>query len=624
MSWIGKLPGLIGSIAKWVSNPLHQLWSVIFNNLLGNPKNPNTPLGFLFETLTGQLDPTKMVQVHALYAVLAPSSVVLLTFIAGLRVMKLWSNENLTPTMILMDVVPKWGFLVVLLAPPLNIAYNLFGFIADAFSKVGFAIMGNLLAVTAHVMVGGIAKLFMQDVVGVMITTMAGAPAMVPVIVLFALLLAWFLLYLAYLMAWRAITLIFCLVLMPLALPIALYDPQNGFYKWWLGSATGAMAAQIIGCVGFAITLTLALGAPGAGPLQVAITFLMMVVGLALTDKLVKAAESGTVGGAGMGAAGLIDMVALAPRAFRNVFGNVGAGHLSGGLTKLGRGRLAEGDGGGAAGGGGGGSGGGLQGAGGFGAGPRGMLGLFFPQHNVFADAVGVATLTAGGAAKGLLHPRGGLLKPTEPRGQSLWFGAQAGARMALGTATATDASRAIAPTRAGRLTEAKLTAHWKSVDAALTDQAGARLAGAQATHDHLMDRADAMSAGQSDDEVRGYLTQGGLNPHIKAGAPLGQPERDEAAAAIRQKAQASIADAQMATDNQRAAALTEFDSIKQGVVARQAFAVQSRSHPARVGAAAKLTQTQDAHLEAQLRAHAQKFGEPPPEPPAGKPKEGE
>lgn len=263
-------------------------------------------------------------------------------------------------------------------------------------------------------------------------------------------------------------------------------------------------------------------------------------------------------------------------------------------------------------------------GGGGFGAGPRGMMGLFFPQHNAFADAVGVATLTVGGATKGLLHPPGGLLKATEPRGQSLWYGAQAGARMATGTASAADASRAIAPTKAGRVTEQRLGEHWKSVDSALTEQAGQRMAQAQQVHDQLMGRADAMAAGQGDEGVREYLTAGGLNPHIKVGAPIAQPERDEAAAAIRQKAQASIADAQLATDNQRAAALAEFDSIKQGAAGQQAFAVQSRSHPARVGAAAKLTQTQDAHLEAQLRAHAQKFGVPPQKPPSNaKKKEG-
>lgn len=243
---------------------------------------------------------------------------------------------------------------------------------------------------------------------------------------------------------------------------------------------------------------------------------------------------------------------------------------------------------------------------------------MFFPRHNAFADAVGVGTLTVGGAAKGLLHPPGGILRPTEPRGQSLVFGSMAGYRMAMGTATAADASRAITPTKAGRLGEAKLTAHWDQVDKALTDQAGARMAQAQASHDGLMGRADAMAAGRDDESVREYMTTGGLNPQYKAGAPLGQSERDEAAAATRLKAQTVITDAQLATDTQRAQAKAEFEGMRQQAVATGAFNVQSRSHPARVGAAAKFTQTQSAHLEAQLRAHAQKFGvpqKPPSEP---------
>lgn len=614
MSWLGLLPHLIGTVAHDVSNPLGAIWSIVFNGLLGNPTNPKTPLGFLFLTLTGQINPAQVSQVHSLYSVLAPCSLGLVTLVAGLRAMKLWTNENLTPTMVLMDVVPKWGLMMVLLAPPTDIAYNLFGFVAEAFSKIGYALMFNLLTVTAHVMVGGLAKLFMQDVVTAAVTTMAGAPGMVPLIVLFGLLLAFFLGYLTWLMIMRSLILIFCLVLMPLALPIALYDPQNGFYKWWLGSATGAMVAQIIGCVGFAVTLTLALGAPGAGPLQVVITLGLMTAGLALTDKLVKAAESGTVGGAGLGAAGLVDIAALGPRAVRNVFGNVGAGHLSGGLTKLGRGRLAEGDGGGGSAGPG-----GVGGGGGWGMGPRGALGLFFPTHNAFADAVGVATLAAGGAAKGLLHPPGGILHPSEPRGQSIVFGTQAGYRMAMGTAGAADASRAIAPTRAGRLAEQRLAEHWQGVDAALTSQAGVAMGAAQVSHDRLMGQADAMSAGQADEEVRSYLTQAG-HP---ATSGIGQPERDEAAAATRLHAQTTLAAGPMAAARQRNAAKAEFDSIKQGVADHQRFAVQNRAHPARVGAAAKLTQTEDAHLQAQLWAHAQKYGVPEP-PPTSKPKGGQ
>ena len=598
MGWIGQLPSIIGTVFKSVTQPMQFIWSLAFNAVLGNPTKPNTPLGFLFQTLSGQLNPVHYVVVDKLYAVLAPSSIALLTLFAGLRILKLWRNEQMTPTMVLMDVVPKWGLIAVLLAPPTNIAFNLFGFIVEAVSKIGWGITGSLLGVITGTHVGAsLAGLFMTDFITGLAAFLLPVDPMVPLIVLFGLALAALLVYLIALMVMRSVILIFCLTLMPLALPIALYDTQNGFYKWWLGSATGALAAQIIGGVGFAVTMALALDSPGTGPIKAVTMLIMMSVGLSFTTKAVRAAEGGTMSGAGIGIGGLVEIGALGPRAVRNVLGSQIQSGVSGSFTKLGRGRLSSGGTGSSSGGGGGG------GGGGFDAGPRGMAGFLFPRHNVSGDAVGVIAGTVGGAVKGLVHKQDG-----ESRGQSLWYGANAGRRMALGTATAADASRAIGPTKVGRLTDEALGQHWSGVEAALTRQAGVTMSTAQVSHDELMAQADAVAMGRDDGAVQEHFTTLGY----EAGSPVAQPERDEAAAALRQKAQAKIADAQAATDNQRAVARAEFDSIKQGAATRQAFAVQSRAHPARVGMAAKLTIDEDAHLQAQLRAHAQKYGVQP------------
>lgn len=597
MSWIGDLGKIIGTVFNSVTKPMEWIFGLIFNGVLGSPTNPKTPLGFLFQTMTGQLNPVGVGSVSKFYQVLAPSSLAVLTLIAGLRILKLWKNEQMTPTMVLMDVVPKWGFLAVVLAPGTNIGYNLFGFVVDAFGKLGGAITGSLLTVTTAGHVGQtFASIVATDLTTAVVAFVVPADPLTPLLVLFGIALAAFLVYLVALMFMRSIILLFCLTLMPIALPIALYDPQNGFYKWWLGSATGALAAQIIGGVGFAVTFGLAMDSPGVGPIKAVTTVLLMIVGLTFTTKAVRAAESGTMGGAGIGIGGLVEVGALGPRAVRNVLGSQLQSGVSGSFTKLGQGRLASGGTGSSGGGGGGGGGGGN----GFDAGPRGMLGMFFPRHNVQADAVGVAAGTVAGAVKGFTHKQDG-----ESRGQSLWFGANAGRRMAMGTATAADAARAIGSTRTGRLTEEKLNEHWQGVDSALSRQAGVVMNTAQTSHDELMAQADAVAMGRNDDAVQEHLAHIGYEP----GTPVGQSERDEAAAAIRQRARASIADAQAATDNRRAAALAEFEAIKQGVAARQAFAVQSRRHPARVGAAARLTQTEDAHLQAQLRAHATKYG---------------
>ncbi|HUY24118.1 MAG TPA: hypothetical protein VMV09_02285 [Candidatus Saccharimonadales bacterium] len=55
MSWIGHLGSIIGTMFLYISSPLQAVWSLVFNNFLGNPTHSNTPLGFLFQTPTGQL-----------------------------------------------------------------------------------------------------------------------------------------------------------------------------------------------------------------------------------------------------------------------------------------------------------------------------------------------------------------------------------------------------------------------------------------------------------------------------------------------------------------------------------------------------------------------------------------
>ncbi|MGC2191520.1 MAG: hypothetical protein WA751_04230, partial [Candidatus Dormiibacterota bacterium] len=57
MSWIGDLGSVIGTIFHFFTSPLSAVWDLIFKNVLGNPSNPNSPLGFLMQTLTGQLNP---------------------------------------------------------------------------------------------------------------------------------------------------------------------------------------------------------------------------------------------------------------------------------------------------------------------------------------------------------------------------------------------------------------------------------------------------------------------------------------------------------------------------------------------------------------------------------------
>jgi hypothetical protein len=269
----------------------------------------------------------------------------------------------------------------------------------------------------------------------------------VSLVVLFGVAMLCLTLYLVVLMVMRSVMLVFGLAFMPLALPLAAYDSNNAFFRWWLGTAIGAMVAQIIGGAGFAITLSLAISAPGQGPLKIISTLLLMDAGLMFTTKAVKAAESGAVGGAGMGVGGLVEVLALSPRAARNL---VGATPLSS-PSFLRRQPLA-----GAAGPGGGswGSGGGGGGSG-WGAGPRGMVkGFVFPRHNVSADAVGVAMSTVLGAEKGVLHPEEG-----QSRSHSLVLGARSGARLGMGRGVAADSTALFERgTIAGRRQELELT----------------------------------------------------------------------------------------------------------------------------------------------------------------------
>lgn len=596
MSWIGDLGSIIGTVFHFVTSPLESLWTLVFNALLGNPSNPNTPLGFLFQTLTGELNPVQYGVVDKFYQVLAPSSLAILTLIAGLRVMKLWQNEQMTPAMVLMDVVPKWGFMAVLLAPGTNIGYNLFGFVVAAFSQMGAALTGSLLAVTT----AGHAGATLGSLVGTDLLTAVAAfvlpgDPMTPLLVIFGLTLAALLIYLIGLMFMRSVILIFCLTLMPLALPIALYDSQNAFYKWWLGSATGAIAAQVIGGAGFAITLGLALDSPGVGPLKAVTTVVMMAVGLTFTTRAVRAAESGTMSGAGIGIGGLVEIGALGPRAVRNVLGSQISSGVSGSFTKLGQARL-----GGESGSGGGGGGGGT-GGGGFDAGPRGMLGVLFPRHNVQADAVGVAAGTVAGAVKGLARPG------PEGRGRSLVYGAGGGYRMAMGTANSADAQRAFGTTRAGRSTTSQFDSHWRAVEAQMAQRHVSVLEAARADHDRWMTSADDISAGRDDAFVHDHLARSG-----RSSASIVQDDRDQAAAELRQRAQVHIATQQRLVAEERSQARAEFDAIRQNAASLAHANAMNLRHPKRVGLASRLTQTQDAHLEAQLVAHRAKYGTRP------------
>lgn len=528
MSWLGDLGSVIGTIFHYFTSPLSAVWSLIFNNILGNPSNPNSPLGFLMQTLTGQLNPVDAGAVEKFYLVLAPSSLALLSLFAGAKILQGLKKGEASGVVVAMDVLPKWVVMAILLAPGTNIAYNLFGFVVGSMSKIGAAMTGALLGVTTAGDAGkSLASLVTTDVITAVVAFVTPADPMAPLIVVFGLALAALLVYLIGLMIMRTVVLIFCLTLLPIALPIAMYDPQNAFYRWWLGSALGALAAQIIGGAGFAITLGLALDSPGVGPIKAVTTVAVMTMGLVFTTKAVRAAESGTMAGAGIGIGGLVEVGALGPRAVSNVLGSrIGAGTVSGTFTRLGRARLAGGGGAGGGGGGNGGGGGGL----GLSAGPRGMLGIAFPRHNAFADAVGVGAGTLAGAYGGIRRPQS-----EERRGQSMVFGAGAGYRMAMGTASTEDSSRAFVATRAGQATAARFEEHWKRLEPALEHR----------------------------------------------------------------------------TEEERTTARREFESIRENAAGHGFANAMDRPHPARVGRAARLTQDQSAHVEAQLRAHEAKWSRP-------------
>ena len=458
-SWLGHLGTIIGGLFHLVTNPLAVVWSWFFNTFIGNPTNPHSPLGWLFLTLTGQLNPTSMSVVPHIYAVMAPLALGVLSIATAARYLKLMKDDQVAPGMALFDVLPRYLILALLLAPGTNIAYHIFGYIVAASTQLGGAITVSLLSVfTLGHFAGTMAAAFESDILsGVISFVSGGALPFVSLVVLFGVAMLCLVLYLVVLMVMRSVILIFGLAFMPLALPIAAYDTNNAFFRWWLGTVIGAMVAQVIGGAGFAITLSVAISTPGSGPLKIISALLLMDAGLMFTTKAVKAAEGGAVGGAGMGIGGLVEVLALSPRAARNLVGN--APLSSGSFTRRPVGGAAGSDGGSWGQGGGGGG----NGVGGWGAGPRGMAkGFLFPRHNVSADVVGTVMATVVGAEKGVLHPAEG-----QPRSHSLVLGARQGARMAMGRGLASDSHAQFAVgTIAGRHQEAELTERLNSIQA--------------------------------------------------------------------------------------------------------------------------------------------------------------
>ncbi len=459
-SWLGTLGKIVGGLGHLVANPLAAVWSWFFNTFIGNPTNPNSPLGFLFQTLTGQIDPTRVSAVPHMYAIMAPMALGAVSIATAARYFKLMKDDQVAPSMALYDVMPRYLILALLLAPGTNIAYHLYGYLVDSITQIGGAVTVGLLSTfTLGHMAGTLASAFETDVLTAVASFVTGAAIpMVSLVVVFGVGMLCLVLYLVVLMVARSVILIFGLVFMPIALPIAAYDTHNAFFRWWLGTVLGAMVAQIIGGAGFAITLSVAISTPGSGPLKIISALLLMDAGLMFTTKAVKAAEGGAVGGAGMGIGGLVEVLALSPRAARNLVGN--APLSSGSFTRRPVGAAGSGPDGGSWGQGGGNGG---NGGGGWGAGPRGLAkGFLFPRHNVSADVVGTVMASVVGAEKGLVHPAEG-----EKRSHSLVLGARQGARMALGRGLASDSAAQFgAGTIAGRHQEAEFNQRLNSIQA--------------------------------------------------------------------------------------------------------------------------------------------------------------
>lgn len=456
-SWLGTLGKIVGGLGHWVANPIGSFGHWFLLTFLGNPSNPQTPFGFLFQMITGQLNPVQFGAVGHLYAIMAPIAITAISAASAARYFKLMKDDQVAPSMALYDVAPRWLILVGLLAPPANIAYHVFGWVSAGVSQFAWALTLGLFHATSAGHVGGtLASAFGTDIMSGVIAAILGGEALVSVVFLFGLALAALVIYLLVLMVMRSVMLVFGLVFMPIALPIAAYDTHNAFFRWWLGTVMGALIAQIVGGAGFTITIVLALNTPSpagiglstpaAAVLKVATTLLMLDAGFLFTAKAVKAAEGGTMSGAGMGIGGLVEVLALTPRAARNLVGS--APLSSGSFTRRPVGEAAG------SGGAGWGQGGGGGGGGGWGAGPRGMArGFLFPRHNVSADVIGVTLGTVVGAEKGVLHPEEG-----QRRSHSLVLGAQQGARMAMGRGLASDSHAQFAVgTIAGRHQEAEL-----------------------------------------------------------------------------------------------------------------------------------------------------------------------
>lgn len=589
-SWLGDLGKIIGGLFHLATDPLTTVWSWFFNTFMGNPTHANTPLGFLFQTLTGQLDPTSLGIVPHMYAIMAPLALGVLSIATAARYFMLMKTDQVAPSMAIYDVMPRYLILALLLAPGTNIGYHLFGYASDAFSQLGGAITGGLLTTfTLGHVTSTLASAFETDILVAIASFLSGAAIpMVSLVVVFGISMLCLILYLVILMTMRTVMLIFGLTFMPIALPIAAYDPHNAFFRWWLGTVLGALVAQIIGGAGFAITLSLAISTPGKGPLKILTAILLMDAGLLFTTKAVKAAESGTVSGAGMGLGGLVETMALAPRAARNLLGTRINSENSGSFTALGR-RTSTAHGGG----------GGGAGNGGWSAGRRGMAGFLFPRHNVSADMAGVGLSTVAGAAKGALRPG------AEGRPRSLILGAQRGYHAGMGSMSHSEfATEYGEHTTAGRQLNSHIDSRLQNLDATLGQQHEGSLAESQAHHQQQVAYADEVAAGRHDDEVGSWL-----GTQQREYAQISDSHRAEYANTVRAGADSSLTGHQQRLVVERASAHQEFERIRSDALAQGHANAQARLHPTAQGKSGRLTNDQEAHLEARMRAVEQKYG---------------
>ncbi len=593
-SWLDSVGKIISGLVYqlfnphgFVHDPVGVLWAFFLHTFLGSVHNPNSPLGFIFQTITGTLNPVDYKVIPKLYAVMVPVALAAITVATAARYFTLMKDSKMAPGMALFDVLPRWLICTLLLAPGTNFAFAFYGFVVGAFSQMFGAITVALLSVNAAggLVTTAISALLADVATGVAAFLMPGMQPVASVLLILAISLLALILWLGGLLLMRTVSLIFGLIFLPLALAVGVYDTRNGFFQWWLGSVMGALVAGLFGGVGFAVSLDVAVNAPGGvSPFHALIAIFLMDAGLFVSIKAVQAAEGGALHGAGMGIAGLVEIAALSPRALRNVVGDR-IGQRPGAAWPSRRGRqAAAGDGGtGGPPGGGGGAGGGGGGGGGFGAGRRGFVGLLTPRHNVFADGVGVAMTAGVGAAKGALRPGEG------GRPRSVVRGLQQGYRTGLGRGTVEDSEALFAKrTGAGRRQTAGIDARLAGTESAMKQRHATILAQAQTS-------AAAARAGSRDPEVGAWASSQGL-----AGPPADHRAR--------------FADAQLAVAEGRVEAeRSEFTAaaghIRHGVAGQNLRNDQGHVHPGLPGRLGRLSPAQEAALKQRLTELDHRYG---------------